>query len=78
MKKKNYSCEKKEVKGPNERFGYFWFLNHSLRWFLVVPPKDAFALVKVCNYFIIKENAMNWAYYGFNSSILDHFGLGCT
>jgi hypothetical protein len=25
-------------------FGCFWFFNHSLRWFLVVPPKDGFAI----------------------------------
>jgi hypothetical protein len=24
-------------------FGHFWFLNHSLRWFLMVSPKDEFA-----------------------------------
>jgi hypothetical protein len=23
---------------------YFWFINHFFRWFLVVPPKDGFAL----------------------------------
>jgi hypothetical protein len=30
-------------KGPKKWFGYFWFLNHSLKWFLMVPPKDGFA-----------------------------------
>jgi hypothetical protein len=29
----------------------------------VVAPKDVFAFVNVCIYFIMKENAMNWAYY---------------
>ncbi len=27
---------------PRNVFGYFWFLHHSLRWFLVVPSKDGF------------------------------------
>jgi hypothetical protein len=31
------------AKGVEKLFTYFWFLNHSLRWFLVVPPKDRFA-----------------------------------
>jgi len=34
-----------KVKGPRKRFGYFWFLCHSLRWFLVASPKDTFTLV---------------------------------
>ncbi len=25
------------------QFGCFWFFNHLLRWFLMVPPKDGFA-----------------------------------
>jgi hypothetical protein len=29
-------------KGLEKWFGCFWFFNHSLRWFLVVPPKDGF------------------------------------
>jgi len=31
-------------KGLKIWIGCFWLLNHSLRWFLVVPPKDGFAL----------------------------------
>jgi hypothetical protein len=31
-------------KGLEKWIGYFWFLNHSLKWFLVVPPKNWFAL----------------------------------
>lgn len=30
-------------KGTKTLFEHFWFLNHSLRWFLVVPPNDIFA-----------------------------------
>ncbi len=30
-------------KGPQKWFDCFWFLNHYLRWFLVLPPKDEFA-----------------------------------
>jgi hypothetical protein len=33
-----------KIKGLGKWFGHFWFLNHSLKWFLVVPPKDAFTL----------------------------------
>jgi hypothetical protein len=32
-----------DEKGLEKWFDYFWFLNHSLRWLLVVPPKDGFA-----------------------------------
>jgi hypothetical protein len=35
---KNYSYEFFLKKGPKKRFGH-----HSLRWFLVVPPKDGFS-----------------------------------
>ncbi len=31
-----------KVKGLRKWFNYFLFLNHSLWWFLVVPPKDGF------------------------------------
>jgi hypothetical protein len=31
-------------KGLEKWFGYFWLFNHSLKWFLMVPPKDGFAL----------------------------------
>ncbi len=41
--KKNYNCETFNEKSSKKWFGYFWFLNHSLRWFLKVPPKDWFA-----------------------------------
>jgi hypothetical protein len=34
----------KHEKGPRKWFGYFWCLNNSWRWLLMVPPKDAFAL----------------------------------
>jgi hypothetical protein len=42
----NYSCFTKTFNemGAEKWFGCFWFLNHSLRWFLVVLPKDEFAL----------------------------------
>jgi hypothetical protein len=36
MKNINKKCLKKWI-------GCFWFFNHSLRWFLGVPPKDGFA-----------------------------------
>jgi hypothetical protein len=29
-------------KGLEKLFDCFWFLDHSLMWFLVVPPKDGF------------------------------------
>ncbi len=32
-------------KGPRVLFGHFWFLHHSLKWFLVVPPMDTFAFM---------------------------------
>jgi hypothetical protein len=35
-----YNCEFFLKKGPRKRFDYFWLLNHSLKWFLVVSPKD--------------------------------------
>jgi hypothetical protein len=38
-----YSYENILKKGLGKWFGCFWFLNHFLRWFLVVPPKDGFA-----------------------------------
>ncbi len=28
--------------GQKKQFDYFRFLNHSVRWFLMVPPKDGF------------------------------------
>jgi hypothetical protein len=31
-------------KGLEKGIGCFWFLNHSLKWFLFVPSKDGFAL----------------------------------
>jgi hypothetical protein len=32
-----------KVKGLGKWFGHFWFFNHSLKWFLMVPLKDWFA-----------------------------------
>jgi len=31
-----------KVKDPRKWFYCFWFFNHSLKWFLIVSPKDAF------------------------------------
>ncbi len=31
--------------GP--KFGCFWFFNHFLKWLLMVPPQDGFALILV-------------------------------
>ncbi len=38
-----YNCETFFLNSLGKWFGCFWFLNHSLRWFLVVPSKDGFA-----------------------------------
>jgi hypothetical protein len=40
-----YNCEKNKIKGKGKWFVYFWFFNHSSRWFQVVPLKGAFALI---------------------------------
>jgi len=42
MGKKIIIVKKINEKGLEKLFGCFWFLNHSLRWFLVVPPKYGF------------------------------------
>ncbi len=52
-------------KGLGKCFGHFWFLNHSLRWFIVVPPKDGFAPSLQPNAPIMKTKinnqvGMNW------------------
>jgi hypothetical protein len=39
---KNYNYEKIKGKDLRKWFGHFWFFNHSLSWFLVVPPKGGF------------------------------------
>jgi hypothetical protein len=45
MRKKTiYGCERKG-KGPRKLFIHFWFLNHYLKQFLVLPPKNGFAHV---------------------------------
>ncbi len=43
MKKKIIVVKTFKVKGLGKWFGCFWFFNHSLKWFLVAPPKDWFA-----------------------------------
>jgi len=43
MKKKFIVVKTFKVKGLGKWFGCFWFFNHSLKWFLVAPPKDWFA-----------------------------------
>jgi hypothetical protein len=43
---KKYIVVKKFFKkGPTKWFGHFLFFNHSLRWFLMVSPKDGFAYI---------------------------------
>jgi hypothetical protein len=45
MRKKTiYGCERKG-KGPRKLFIHFWFLNHYLKQFLVLPPNNGFAHV---------------------------------
>jgi hypothetical protein len=34
-----YSWKTFKKKGPKKWFGCFWFYKHSLKWFLVIPPK---------------------------------------
>jgi len=41
-KKKIIIVKTFKVKDPRKWFYCFWFFNHSLRWFLIVPPKDSF------------------------------------
>ncbi len=43
-KKQNIVVKTFLKKGPRKWFGQFWFLHHFLMWFLIVPPKDGFAL----------------------------------
>ncbi len=40
--KKIIIMKKINERGAKKLFGCFLFLNRSLRWFLVVPPKDGF------------------------------------
>jgi hypothetical protein len=41
--KKSYNYEKKKFKGFKISFNQFSLFNHSLKLFLMVPPKDGFA-----------------------------------
>jgi len=45
-KKKIIVMKTFKERGLEKPFGQFWFLNHYLVWFLVLPPKDGFALLK--------------------------------
>jgi len=45
-------------KGPWKWFGHFWFFNHSLRWFLMVSPKDGFTLLWINFNSILKKKSM--------------------
>lgn len=53
-KHKNKKIIVKKVTGKNLRilFEHFLLFNHSLKWFLMVPPKDEFVhlLFMVCMY----------------------------
>ncbi len=42
-------------KGPEKWFGYFWFLNHSLKWLLMVQPEDGFAQLVNFFYWVVNE-----------------------
>jgi hypothetical protein len=44
--KKSIVMKTFKERGLEKPFGQFWFLNHYLVWFLVLPPKDGFALLK--------------------------------
>jgi hypothetical protein len=47
-KKNNYSCELFQNKRPQKNdLVIFWFFNHSLGWFLMMPPKDAFTHITI-------------------------------
>jgi hypothetical protein len=46
-KKKFIVVKTFKLKGSRKWFGCFWFFFHSLRWFLLVPPKDIFTFHKV-------------------------------
>jgi hypothetical protein len=45
MKKKIMVVKAFKGKGPRKLFVHFWFLNHYLKRFLMLPPKDGFAHV---------------------------------
>jgi hypothetical protein len=44
-------------KGPRKWFGHFRFFNHSLKWFLMVTPKDKFThKLQKCNVKVLVVN----------------------
>ncbi len=51
--KENIYLVLKTLKGtaPRKWFGHFWFLNHSSKWFLMLPQKDGFG-----HYLYVKGN----------------------